>query len=206
MDTPSGSAGSSTASASLVLRADAPSKSCARRAKSVRHFSRCETTTRKVSDTFCCCAGGFSTEQRAESAPEGKRGYRTVNDQSRCRNSSRVSAACSRMDSRVPRGISLPYGTITSRTRPDGSRFMNARWLPFPRSGASVNPALRSAWIIALEESDGRRIKTGRCQAAWRTGPGRLRRALRLQEGRAAWRWSNTTGRLLPAPPAPCQA
>ena len=126
-------------------------------------------------------------------------------DHNRRRNSSRLKPACSRTESTVPRGISFPYGTMTRRVRPAGSRRTNARWLPLPRSGASRNPALRSATMIALEESDGSRITRRRRQGVRRSEIETREPAPCRQADQASWRSRDTARRLQPTPHAPSQ-
>ena len=126
-------------------------------------------------------------------------------DYNRRRNSSRLRPACSRTESTVPRGMSFPYGTMTRRVRPAGSRRTNARWLPLPRSGASRNPAWRRAEIIARDESDGSRITRRRRRGVLRSEIGTREQAPCRQADQASWRLRDTARRLQPTPHAPSQ-
>lgn len=121
-------------------------------------------------------------------------------------NSSRLKPAWSRMDRRVPRGMSLPCGTITKRILPAASRLTNARWLPLPRSGASTNPPLRNALMIAREESDGSRITQRRFQGVWCSGVWMRGWAQHWPAVPGAWHWTYTTPPPLPAQPWPSPA
>ncbi len=120
-----------------------------------------------------------------------------MNCQMREKNSSRVKPACSKIANRVPRGMSFPYGTMTRRVLPSGPLFTNARWLPFPRSGASAKPAFRSAWIIFFEERDGSRTRQKRFQAEWYSAFRKLMTAPPLLEGQAVSHWRYRVQQLL---------
>jgi len=117
------------------------------------------------------------------------------------RNSSRVRPACSNIARRVPRGMSFPCGTMTRWVFPSGSDLTNARWLPLPRSGASINPALRRARMILLEERDGSRTRRPKCQGGLCIGFQRIEKAPNRQRAGASWRWPYRAQRLLPKLP-----
>ncbi len=117
--------------------------------------------------------------------------------QMREKKSSRVKPDCSKIASRVPRGMSFPYGTMTSRVLPSVPIFTKARWLPFPRSGASEKPAFRSARIIFFEERDGSRTKRRRFQAEWYSAFRKPKKVSLLLEDQAVSRWRCRARRLL---------